>query len=363
MYLKKITLNGFRNYKYQEIDLIRGINFFEGNNAQGKTNIIESVYMCAFGKSYRTTKDMEVVNFDDGFCRISLEYNKNNLDKQIEVFIDKNSKKQIKKDGIKIIKLLDHVGEIPLVIFSPDSLNIVKGAPAKRRAFIDMICSQLSKSYLINLQEYNKCLKIKNTTLKQESIDKDYIYVLHDKMSEYIYNIVKYRNEIIKEILNKAKIIHKNITNELEELNILYVTDFLNLDKTKIKEVLDNHLYIDILRKSSVKGLQKDDIIITINDKEVQKYGSQGQNRTVMLVLKLANFEVLKSLKGEEPILLLDDIMSELDDGRINFLLKYIEKYQSIITTTDSSFVENVNNIKISKVSNGTLEIWYKSMI
>lgn len=357
MYLKKITLNNFRNYKYQEIDLIRGINFFEGNNAQGKTNIIESIYMCAFGKSYRTIKDMEVVNFDNDFCRIILDYNKNNLDKQIEVFIDKNGKKQIRKDGIKILKLSEHVGEIPLVIFSPDSLNIVKGAPAKRRSFIDMICSQLSKSYLINLQEYNKCLKIKNTMLKQESIDKDYICVLHEKMCEYIYNIVKFRNEIIIEILNKAKIIHKNITNELEELNILYVTDFLNLDKTKIKEVLDNHLYIDILRKSSVKGLQKDDIIITINGRDVQKYGSQGQNRTAMMVLKLANFEVLKTLKEEEPILLLDDIMSELDGSRINFLLKYIEKYQSIITTTDSGFVENVDNIKISKVSNGTLEI------
>ena len=176
-------------------------------------------------------------------------------------------------------------------------------------------------------------------------------------MSEYIYNIVKYRDEIIKKIFNKAKKIHNDITNNKENLDLVYITDFLDLEKEKIKDILDSHLYIDILRKSSVKGIQKDDISIKINNMEVQKYGSQGQNRTVMLVLKLANFEVLKEIKEEEPILLLDDIMSELDENRINFLLKYIENYQSIITTTDSSFIKNVENIKISKVSNGILEI------
>lgn len=357
MHLEKLILNNFRNYNNQEIELINGINFFEGDNAQGKTNIIEAIYMCAFGKSYRTIKDIEVVKFNEDFCRVNLIYKKNNIKNEIEIYIDKNNKKQIKKNDIKITKLSNHVGEIPIVIFSPDSLNIVKGSPAKRRSFIDMICSQLSKSYLINLQEYNKCLKIKNSMLKNDNIDKNYIYVLHEKMSEYIYNIVKYREDVIKKIFNKAKKIHNDITNNKESIDLVYITDFLNFEKEKIKDILDSHLYIDILRKSSVKGIQKDDISIKINNMEVQKYGSQGQNRTVMLVLKLANFEVLKEIKEEEPILLLDDIMSELDENRINFLLKYIENYQSIITTTDSSFIKNVENIKISKVSNGILEI------
>lgn len=357
MYLKKLTLNNFRNYDYQEVEFIKGINFFEGNNAQGKTNIIEAIYMCAFGKSYRTLKDLEVVKFEQDYSKINLIYDKENIEKEIQVYIDKNNKKQIKKDGVKITKLANHVGEIPLVIFSPDSLNIVKGAPAKRRTFIDMICSQLSKSYLINLQEYNKCLKLKNSILKTEKIDKEYIYVLHEKMAEYIYNIVKYRKFVINKILEKSVIIHKNITNKKENLDLLYVTDFGDLDKLQIKNILNSHLYIDIMRKSSVKGIQKDDIIIKINNMEVQKFGSQGQNRTAMLVLKLANFEVLKEIKEEEPILLLDDIMSELDENRINFLLKYIQDYQSVITTTDSEFIKNVENIKISKVSNGRLEI------
>lgn len=357
MQLEKLILNNFRNYNNQEIELINGINFFEGDNAQGKTNIIEAIYMCAFGKSYRTIKDIEVVKFNEDFCRVNLIYKKNNIKNEIEIYIDKNNKKQIKKNDIKITKLSNHVGEIPIVIFSPDSLNIVKGSPAKRRSFIDMICSQLSKSYLINLQEYNKCLKIKNSMLKNDNIDKNYIYVLHQKMSEYIYNIVKYREDVIKKIFNKAKKIHNDITNNKESIDLVYITDFLNFEKEKIKDILDSHLYIDILRKSSVKGIQKDDLSIKINNMEVQKYGSQGQNRTVMLVLKLANFEVLKEIKEEEPILLLDDIMSELDENRINFLLKYIENYQSIITTTDSTFIKNVDNIKISKVSNGRLEI------
>ena len=357
MQLEKLILNNFRNYNNQEIELINGINFFEGDNAQGKTNIIEAIYMCAFGKSYRTIKDIEVVKFNEDFCRVNLIYKKNNIKNEIEIYIDKNNKKQIKKNDIKITKLSNHVGEIPIVIFSPDSLNIVKGSPAKRRSFIDMICSLLSKSYLINLQEYNKCLKIKNSMLKNDNIDKNYIYVLHQKMSEYIYNIVKYREDVIKKIFNKAKKIHNDITNNKESIDLVYITDFLNFEKEKIKDILDSHLYIDILRKSSVKGIQKDDLSIKINNMEVQKYGSQGQNRTVMLVLKLANFEVLKEIKEEEPILLLDDIMSELDENRINFLLKYIENYQSIITTTDSTFIKNVDNIKISKVSNGRLEI------
>ena len=176
-------------------------------------------------------------------------------------------------------------------------------------------------------------------------------------MTEYIYNIVKYRKNVINNMLEKAKKIHEDITNKKEKIDLVYVTDFFELDKKKIKNILDSHLYIDIMRKSCVKGIQKDDIIIKINDMEVQKYGSQGQNRTAMLVLKLANFEVLKEIKEEEPILLLDDIMSELDENRINFLLKYIENYQSIITTTESEFIKNVDNIKISKVSNGRLEI------
>ena len=357
MYIESINLENFRNYENQKIDFINGINLFVGDNAQGKTNIIESIYLSAFGKSYRTIKDVEVVKFEKDFCRVNSRFVKNNMKQDIEIFIDNNNKKVIKRDDIKISRLSDHVGNILIVIFSPDSLNIVKGAPSKRREFLDMMCCQLSKSYLITHQEYMKCLKLKNSMLKKDYVDKDYILILNEKMSEYIEKIVKFREDIVEKLLSKAKTIQKKITKDKEEIFLEYVSDFRSLSKEDIKKLLDKYLEIEIMKKSSLKGIQRDDIKIVINELEVGRFGSQGQNRTAMLTLKLANFEVLIDEKEEVPILLLDDIMSELDANRISFLLKYIENYQSIITTTDSSFVKDVENIKISKVLNGTLEI------
>lgn len=356
MYINKLELENFRNYKEQKVDLINGINLFLGDNAQGKTNIIEAIYICAFGKSYRTLKDNELIEFGKEYCRINLEYIKNNNIFTTSFFIDSLNRKQIKNNGIKIRKIADYVGEIPIVIFSPESLDVVKGSPAKRRNFIDMICCQISKSYIIYHQEYMKCLKIKNSILKEDYIDDNYIEVLHEKMSKYIKDIVQYRKKII-ELLNKYSIdIQRKLTDGQENINIVYNTDFLDMNEDEIKKYLDEHLYIDKLRKSSIKGIQRDDLEIYINEKEVSKFGSQGQKRTALLTLKLANFELLKELKDEIPILLLDDIMSELDSKRINFLLKYIENYQSIITTTEDTFVKDISNIKIYKVSNGGLE-------
>ncbi|MEG0872510.1 MAG: DNA replication/repair protein RecF [Clostridia bacterium] len=356
MKLEKMNLTNFRNYENQEISFVNGINLFLGNNAQGKTNIIDAIYTSAFGKSYRTTKDIELVQFEKDFCRIELDYKKENSDRKIEVFIDKYNKKNIKQNGIKVTKLSNHVGEILVVMFSPESLDVVKGSPGKRRRFIDMTCCQLSKSYIITHQEYMKCLKLKNAILKKENIDKEYIYVLHEKMSEYIRKIVSFRQEVVFKLLNKAKKIHSELTKGKENIDLNYISDFINLSKEEIKKILDSHLYIDIMRKSCVKGIQRDDILININGLDVGKYGSQGQNRTALLTLKLSDFEVLIDEKEDTPILLLDDIMSELDNTRIQFLLKYIENYQSIITTTDANFVKDVKNIKISKVLNGTLE-------
>ena len=356
MYIEKVNLENFRNYESQEINFINGINLFVGNNAQGKTNIIESIYVSAFGKSYRASKDMELINFNKDFFRINLNYKKNNINSKIEIFVDKNNRKSIKENGVKISKIADHVGSLLVIIFSPDSLDIVKGSTSKRRNFIDVICSQLSKSYLIAYQEYMKCLKLKNAMLKKDIVDKDYIYILHEKMSEDIYKIVRSRNDIINKLLKKSKIIQSNLTNNEEDIDLIYQTDFLNKSKDEIKMYLDEHLYIDILRKSSVKGIQRDDLLININGEDVSKYGSQGQKRTALLTLKLANFEVFIDEKDDIPILLLDDIMSELDSKRISFLLKYIENYQSIITTTDASFVKDVKNIVISSVKCGKVE-------
>lgn len=358
MYIKTLKLESFRNYIKQDISFIEGINLFIGDNAQGKTNIIEAIYLSAFAKSYRTSKDNEIINFKNEYSRVSLEYIKNNKESNVEVFIDNKGNKSVKQDDIKINKISSLIGEVLIVMFSPDDLDIVKGSPGSRRKFLDMICCQISKSYMICLQEYNKCLKIKNSILKKNisKEDKDYIYVLNDKMSENIYKITKFRNEILKKILEKSINIHLNLTDNNEKIEIEYLTEFLDLDILEIKELLDNNIQIDIYRKLSTKGIQRDDINIKINGFEVNKFGSQGQNRTALLTLKLANFEVIKDIKQDTPILLLDDIMSELDSKRINFLLKYIEKYQSVITTTEQGFEKGIDNIKITKVFDGRLQ-------
>lgn len=357
MYLKDITLTNFRNYQEQIISCIDGVNLFVGPNAQGKTNIIEAIYMCAFGKSYRTQKDNEVINFNKDFSRIKLNY-VDDVEKNIEIFVDKYNKKQIKEDGVVIKKISDHVGNLIVVIFSPDSMDIVKGAPIKRRKFLDEICVQLSKKYLFYLQEYNKCLKMKNAILKNDenNIDKKYIDVLHLKMSEYIKQIVDFRQVVLKKIQQSSKPIIYSLTNGKEGLKIKYTSDFISLNTVEIKKVLDSVFKYEIYRKSSLKGIQKDNIDFYINENDVSVYGSQGQKRTVLLTLKLADFEVLKHEKGKTPILLLDDIMSELDSSRTNYLLNYIKDYQSIITTTDAEFINSTQNVKIQKVLNGTLE-------
>lgn len=357
MYLKDIKLNNFRNYENQLISCIDGINLFVGPNAQGKTNIIESIYMSAFGKSYRAQKDSEVIKFNQDFAKIKLNYF-DNVDKEIEIYIDKYNKKQIKEDGVVIKKISDHVGNLLIVIFSPDSMDIVKGAPIKRRKFLDEICVQLSKKYLFYLQEYNKCLKMKNMILKNDdkNIDRKYIDILHLKMSEYIKQIVDFRQIVLEKIQKNSISIISSLTNNTEKLKIKYNSDFILLGKEQIKKTLDDAFKYEIYKKSSLKGIQKDNIDFYLNDNDVSVYGSQGQKRTVLLTLKLADFEVLRQEKNKTPILLLDDIMSELDSNRTNYLLNYIKEYQSIITTTEANFIKSTQNVKIQKVLNGVLE-------
>lgn len=358
MLIKKIKLEGFRNYINEEIHFDKNINLFIGDNAQGKTNIIESIYMCAFTKTYRTLKDTDTINLNQDYFRITMNYENENKNITTEIFLDKNGHKQLKIDDVKVKKISSVVGDIPIVIFTPDDLNIIKGSPADRRKFIDIICCQISKSYTVHIQEYNKYLKIKNTVLKDEiDLSKiEYIKILNENMAKHIKFITNFRKRVIGELKKHSINIQKELTNNDEKLNIEYITDFDGKTETEILNILNDHIKIDIFRKNSVKGIQKDDIEFYINDLSVQKYGSQGQARTVLLTLKLSNFEILKEVKNTNPILLLDDIMSELDNSRVKYLFEYIKDYQSIITTTDERQLKDFNNIKISKILNGSLQ-------
>lgn len=359
MYLQKLQLTNFRNYENLELEFSKNVNVFVGNNAHGKTNILESIYLSCITKSYRTSKDIECIKFDKDFFRINHEYILNNNSKtDVEVYLDNTNKKQIKENGIKVNKYSDFIGNIPLVIFSPDNMDIVKGSPKNRRKFLDILISQLSRSYVICLQEYNKLLALKNNLLKQDKsqVDLTYLDLLDEKISEKIEYIMLSRKKYVDNVEKYAAKTQENLSKGGEILKLKYVSDFLGKNREEIKRILLNSRENDFFRKTSNKGIGHDDIIVLVNEKEVATFGSQGQNRTALLSMKLAEFEILKEEKDNTPIILLDDVFSELDRERINFLIEYVSKYQVFITTTEIDSIDNIANKEIFKIKNGTVE-------
>lgn len=358
MKINKLQLNNFRNYDQLSFELSPNVNVIIGDNAQGKTNLLEAIYISAIGKSFRTDKENEIIRFNEQFTKITVEYvNFNNESKinSTEFYLDKRNKKQIKDNGLTCDKLSDHIGKINVVVFSPENLNVVKGAPSKRRKYLDVLLSQISNRYLKYLQSYNKFLKLKNSILKQDSkqIDNTYLDIIDEKIAEFSEYIVSCRTDIILELIPSIKKIHSEITCNKEIIDIEYKSDFKDNKKYDILEKLKRNRYSDIIKKTSSIGIQKDDISITINNLP-EVYFSQGQTRTALLSMKFAEFEILSQKNMEEPVLLLDDVFSELDDNRINYILKYISKYQSIITTNEKSRIK-LDNIKFFSIQRGKL--------
>lgn len=359
MYLKKLQLTNFRNYENLELDFSKNVNVFVGNNAEGKTNILESIYLSSITKSYRASKDVECIKFNEDYFRTSHKYiddNENNL--EIEVYLDRINKKRIKQNDIVINKYSDFIGTIPIVIFSPDNMDIVKGSPKNRRKFLDILISQLSRSYVISLQEYNKLLVLKNNLLKQEkqTADLNYLDILDEKLAEKIERIVVMRTKYVDIVEKHAQEIQKSLSKNEENLKLKYISDFYGKNKEEIKKVLVNSRENDFFKRTSSKGIGHDDILVLVNEKEVAVFGSQGQNRTALLSLKLAEFQILKEEKENTPIILLDDVFSELDNNRINFLIDYISDYQVFITTTEIDSINNLSEKTIFKVQNRSVE-------
>ena len=353
MYINKLKLQNFRNYEEIEIEFNKNINIIYGDNAQGKTNILESIFLSSFGKSFRTSKEKELIKFGQNRLIVEIEYEKK--DRSGKVKIEICDKKQILVNGIKIKKLSELLGNVHIVIFTPDDINILKEGPAERRKFLDMMIGQLRPNYVYNLNLYLKTLDQRNNYLKQikeENKSQELLDIWDEKLAEYGEIIYKYRKEYIEKIIEKIKNIHKKITNENEKIEIEYFSncnnksDYLNLLKERRK--------LDIIKGFTTKGIHRDDFLIYINEKEVGSFGSQGQNRTAILSLKLAELNVIYDEIGEYPILLLDDFMSELDKNRKNNFLENIENAQVIITGTEKIDLKNVDyklfHIKEGKV-------------
>ena len=353
MWIKKIKINNFRNYKSQEINLEKNINIFYGENAQGKTNIIEAIFLSSMGKSFRAKKDKEMIMLGEEKSNIEIEYEKTDRDGKIK--IELGNKKIVYINGIKIKKLSELLGKINVVIFTPDDINILKGGPQNRRRFLDIMISQLRPNYMYNLNLYLKTLEQRNNYLRQireENKNENMLDIWDEELSNYAINIYNYRKEFIEKIKNKIKNIHSEITNNKEEIEIEYLSECNS--KEKYLELLKQRRKLDIIKGYTTKGIHRDDFNIYINKKELGIYGSQGQHRTAILSLKLSELNIVKDEIGESPILLLDDFMSELDEKRRKNFLEKINDVQVIITCTEKIDIENkeilVYNVKSGEV-------------
>ena len=304
MYIEKIKLQNFRNYKQLELNLNKNINIIYGNNAQGKTNILESIFLCSFGKSFRTTKEKEMIKFNETNLIVEVFYQKKDRDGKIKIEI--GDKKQIYLNGIKIKKLSELLGNVNIVIFTPDDINILKDGPAGRRRFLDMMIGQLRPNYVYNLNMYLKTIEQRNNYLRQireENKPEEMLEIWDEKLADYAEKIFNYRDEFIKKIMQKINKIHSEITENKETLEIEYISNCEK--KENYLKLLKERRKLDIIKGFTTKGIHRDDFMIYINEKEVGTYGSQGQNRTVVLSLKLAELNVIYDEIGEYPILLL----------------------------------------------------------
>ena len=341
MYIENIKLNNFRNYEQLDLKLNKNINIIYGDNAQGKTNILEAIFLGSFGKSFRTSKEKEMIKFNEEKALVEIIFQKK--DREGKIKIELGNKKQISVNGIKIKKLSELLGNINIVLFTPEEINIMRNGPENRRRFLNIMIGQLRPNYVYNLNMYMKTIEQRNNYLRQireENKPEEMLEIWDEKLAEYGEKIYIYRKEFIDKIIHKINKIHSGITDEKEELKIIYTSNCNN--KEEYLKLLKARRKLDIIKGFTTKGVHRDDFMIYINGREVRVYGSQGQNRTVVLSLKLAELQVVYDEIGEYPILLLDDFMSELDEKRRKNFLNNIENTQVILTGTDKIDLNSV---------------------
>ena len=357
MKIKRINLKNFRNYKDLELSLNEGINIFYGDNAQGKTNLLEAVYTACTSRSHKSAKDKELISFNEDEAHIKLNLVKRAASFKIDIHLKKNSKKGIAVNGIPIKRASELFGIANIVIFSPEDLNIIKNGPLERRRFIDMELCQLSKIYVHELINYNRVIDQKNKLLKNASftgnydID-DFLEIYNEQIQKYGTEIINIREDFIEKLNKKTERIHESITEGSEKIEIKYEP---NTKACELKEELKKKLHQEKKNAVTLIGPHKDDICFSVNGIDLRHYGSQGQQRTAVLSLKLSELELSEEITGEKPVLLLDDVLSELDRKRQNMLLASISDTQTLITCTGlDDFIDNRFHIdSVYKVEKG----------
>jgi DNA replication and repair protein RecF len=359
MFVKSLELKNFRNYDDLSMTFDKDNNILFGDNAQGKTNVLEAVYVSGTTKSHKGSKDKELIKIGENEAHIRLIVNKNGIDRKIDMHLRKNKSKGVAIDGLPIKKSMELCGLINIIFFSPENLNIIKNGPSERRRFIDMELCQIDKFYLDDLYKYNKVINQRNNLLKQINVDKSNLETLtiwDEQLVSYGNKIIKRRKDFVDELNDIVNVIHKKLSGDKEDLKLVYEP---NITEQAFEEKLFINRDRDIILKSTSVGPHRDDIGFLINEIDVRKFGSQGQQRTAALSLNLAELELVKNKINDNPILLLDDVLSELDRNRQNYLLNSLEGIQTIITCTGlEEFINNRFNVdKIYKVEKGKIKI------
>jgi len=372
MYIEKIVLKNYRNIDNTYLNLNSNLNFFIGNNGQGKTNLLEAVYLMATTESHRTNKDSELIQWNKDRALVQLKIIKTNFDLKISYRIE-NRNKLIKINNNPLEKMSDLIGNLNVILFSPEDLKIIKGGPSNRRKFLDLEISQVNSYYYHLMKEYEHILKQKNKLLKKiyykEKKDLDLLEVWNDKLADKGASIIFKRLKVLKKLKILARLAQRKLTSGNENLNIEYDCNLKIEEKHKKEEIkniflrkLKEKQKEELERGYTLSGPHRDDLKLKINGMNVRKFGSQGQQRTVALGLKLAELELMKSESGEYPVLLLDDVFSELDKKRRNTLLSIIDdKIQTLITTTDTEDItkllkkKNSSNSCLFKVKDGII--------
>lgn len=359
MLIKSIELSDYRNYTSLQLDFDKGTNILFGDNAQGKTNILEAIYVAATTKSHKGSHDSDIVRFgcDEAHIRTYLE--KDNLETRVDMHLRKSKSKGIAIDGQKIKKAADLMGLCNVVFFSPEDLNIIKNGPAYRRRFVDMELCQLDSFYLYNLNNYNKIVNQRNQLLKDLYFNpqlRETLPIWDDQLVSYGNKIIERRRLFVDQLNDIIYNIHKKLSGDREEIKIIYEPD---IDEDNFLKKLGENQARDIKSKMTSVGPHRDDFGFIVGDVDIRKFGSQGQQRTAALSLKLSEIEIVKNINNDAPILLLDDVLSELDSNRQRFLLDSIGDIQTIITCTGlEEFVSDRFTInKVFKVSNGVVEL------
>ncbi len=357
MIIKKVQLTNFRNYQRQDVTFSDGLNIIAGNNASGKTNLVESIYYVGLGKSPRTFQDKELIKWNNENAYIKVEVAKKFRSHIIDINIDKQGKKRIAIDKIPVKKINELIGMVNVVYFSPDEMDIVKESPVLRRNFLNISLSQQKKSYYNTLVRYNKVLAQRNKLLKDcydIKIIKETLPIWDSQLAELGSLIINERYEFCKKMQIVIEKIHSELTCGEENLIIEYESkiaqDDLKVMKENFIKLLENSYDKDIHLKYTSVGCHRDDINIKINDIEVRKFGSQGQKRTTALSLKLSEVKMFELETEEKPILILDDVLSELDNSRQSKLLEHIRGVQTLLTCTSySGECEKTINVKDGK--------------